>query len=285
MTRRCVCASLLALVAICATSPSSTALAEATPAEQWPYLRQIKAAYDFSHWPGKNGPIRDGFGLQACVVKPLEIAKAYPGRPSVTRSALSVSRRYVLGGRGCPGKIEVTVVVAETCREAQEALVTPFAASSLPPEFRTPRDTCLGVALGDVWFVSRARNGFRAAEWVRNNVAIWVRAHSEDMRPFVKPLALAIDKAILARPTVKTYRQCKNRPVVKGIEMVAGKGWQITDAADPNGERLEQYPFNWAGETFPVLINESNLVGFPPSTTEWRTPKRDQLRRFLARYE
>jgi hypothetical protein len=102
-----------------------------------------------------------------------------------------------------------------------------------------------------------------------------MEAWTEDMRPFVDPLARAIDAAISQRASFNTYAECRSRPTITRVKRTPGADahWSAAEAADPRGEQLKYWSFSrpgW-GVSFQIAVNESNLVGFPLSgIADWK---------------
>lgn len=234
-------------------------------------VQYIKDIYDFQNWPGKDGPVRDGFQVTAGMLPAtLRIGQVSPSWPHADRrtAAVSVSRDYRITTTNGDRVLTINLIVAETSAQAQEPIADFFAMCSIPQPPLVPRGAKCGLHLGDVCF-----GGVRSVLWTRDNIYVRVRAKSKEMYPFVGPVARALDEAISKRATYEAYAECKSRPVITSSTRVSDPeerrrlpdGWDLkVEAKDPNGEKLEYTHMNFAGQTIPVVVNESNLLTFPP---------------------
>ncbi len=260
-------------------------------------VKRLTKLYDFANWPGKDGGIRDGFKMDPSILPEGLVFKRIPvPGAGIDRATglLSAGRGYVLTRGDGGGQLRIHVSVAETCDQAQERLIRSLVNTQMRQPPLTPRGAEHGLDIGDICFARRRQDGnFHSVTWVRNNIFVRMWAGVEDMRPFVEPLARALDAGILKRPTFKTYVECASRPVITRVARVTLAGleaglavkWQAVEVHDPQGEEVVFVPSqsvlrsrdsvglvrDWGGATFHIAVNESNLIGFPlPGIAEWK---------------
>jgi hypothetical protein len=267
---------------------------------------ELKALYDFAHWPRQDGPVRDGFKVDASVLPEGLILHRISDAPPVVsaeRDWLGVSRGYQLTNPDGTGSLSVDVAVMETCAQAQERVIEVFVGSSKPQPPLFGRGGQYGLDLGDVCFAGRQRDGyFHSVMWVRNNVFVRMWASTDDLYPLVEPLARALDAAILQRATFKTYAECASRPVITAVQRVTGSeegprieaDWKAVELDNPRQEEIRLWPFQipGTGVIFQVGVSESNLIGFPlPGLVPWKwvSPGYEQknatINAFLQKYQ
>ncbi len=267
---------------------------------------ELKALYDFAHWPGKDGPVRDGFKVDASLLpEGLVFRYVSLADPGVTAKGdwLGVYRWYEVTNVDGSGSLNIDVAVMETCAQAQERVIEVFVGSSKPQPPLFCRGGQYGLDLGDVCFAGRQRDGyFHSVMWVRNNVFVRMWASTDDLYPLVEPLARALDAAILQRATFKTYAECASRPVITAVERVTGSeegprieaDWKAVELENPRQEEIRLWPFQipGTGVIFQVAVSESNLIGFPlPGLVPWKwvspgyEEKNATINAFLQKYQ
>jgi len=256
-------------------------------------LTGYKELYDFANWPGKDGPIRDGFKLDGAILPEglfLEHTSGVIVSMDPRTGFLAVCRDYEVTGKTAPGSLDIRLVVTETSAQAQEAIMDVFVNMQVPQPPLFPRGTERGLDLGDICFASAS-----LVVWARNNIFVRVWTDTRDMRPYVEQLARSIDAAIEKRATFNTYAECKSRPAITKVARTPGAGvdWSAVEARDPQGEKLIYCPYDRPGwPTFDLAVNETNLVGFPLSgIAKWKWDTRNSemvnadINLFLKAYE
>jgi len=282
------------------TGTKAVELGQKVPGSTENYLANVKRLtklYDFANWPGKDGGIRDGFKVDPSILPEGLVFKRIPvPGAGIDRATglLSAGRSYVLTRGDGGGQLRIHVSVAETCDQAQGRLIQSLVNTQMRQPPLTPRGAEYGLDIGDICFARRGQDGnFQSVTWVRNNIFVRMWSGVDDMRPFVEPLARALDAGILKRPTFKTYVECASRPVITRVARVTLAGleaglavkWQAVEVHDPQGEEVVLKDSRsvlrsrdsvgsvreWGGITFHIAVNESNLVGFPlPGAAEWK---------------
>lgn len=177
-------------------------------------MAMIKTKYDFVHWPGKEGKIKDGFQLTEATFPDLKLVKSYLG---------SGRGDYEWKKEGVDGYVEVCIRLAKTCEEAQENIIWLFASSSREgpdmPRRRTGKE--MGLKIGDISFPSRIKGEkklLRSIDFTRNNIFVEIDSDGA-MEKYVTKMTLKIDSLIKAQPDVASLEQSQRKPIIKRFEI------------------------------------------------------------------
>ena len=275
----------IVILAVCSVAGAS----RAGIVESLTRVSDLTSQYDFSNWPGKNGPVRDGFGIVANTV-PSGWKVSQTDRPIAVvdpdSGELSVSRRYLIGREVGSARVQAEVTVAGTCSQAQDRLIGMLVHNTTPQPPLFPRGITHGLALGDVCYViPSGEGGHTAVIWVRNNVLVRLTAVSAEARALLGDLARSLDASVSARPVCKSYAECPSRPVIAEMERVSSpdevQSLEVAWKAAVREEKVEYVssshvfvPGRLTGRgwtAFQVAISDANLIGFPPSgSAQWK---------------
>jgi len=282
--------ALVGAVVVAAVSPKAPPEPDSREVEREKRTTEIKDSFGFQRWPGKRGPVRDGFRVHAGLVRdgyrlrqrgPVRIHQE-PGRGIVVR------RSYRIEQSDGHGTLFLEIRMGEDCATAQESIVAFLVGWSLTCSVPDPLagfalGTERGLELGDVCV---AKHG--VVVWARNNVFLYIRSQgNESVHRYLIPFASALDSAIVKRAVFPSYTECKSRPVITRVERTTPDeraelkyvDWKAVEVTKPEGEGVTLLPFRprsgeptaAGGVSVQMAVSDSNLVGFPlPGLAEWK---------------
>lgn len=202
-------------------------------------LEKFKTLSDFSNWPGKNGPVRDGLNLSKYIIPRLsetvEVPYKMPFSLYETEGQLLIEYRS-RWRTTLDNFIDVTIIFAETCEDAHEYLIRRCFNTQMTFEARIPKKDQPRIA-GDISF----NNG---RKFIRNNIVVELHAEGEMINKLTA-VAKEIDDLLLRRPTAPSASPFK--PVIRRFEITnrlleyRSRTKLIIDVYDPQGS--ESYYF------------------------------------------
>lgn len=280
MTSRLTCSAWV--IALVGTVSLLCAVA-AEPADHMAVeTARLAGLYGYADWPGKDGPVYGGFKVGKEGDK-LGLRMGRVGIPDASidteDQTVRVRRTYEFVSAAKMDCVEVAITVAETRTAAQKELLRRLVSVSIAQPPLTPRSSVYGIDLGDICYGGPDANGvINRLHWVHGSVFVDMLAEGVGMSRFLLPVAHAIDTAIAERPQYETYSQCSSRPVISSVRRRHADSWQegAVQAAEgelyhTNSRKLFANDTQGWPVTFPVVVTEDNLVGFPlPRIAHWR---------------
>lgn|SRR5574337_4602 len=154
-----------------------------TPAFAQEISSQIKNAYGYDTWPGKNGAVKNAPSLDML---------AFPGYVLIDKTAGSNGTTYTLGeGPGKP-RVSVTVKAYDSASAAQAGLLEVLSQFSMI----LPTAESKNLKIGDKGFVMQENDMFTFAAFVRNNITVVVNNIAPDKPNVVRDIASQLDLMI-----------------------------------------------------------------------------------------
>lgn len=200
-------------------------------------LVNFKQLSDFSNWPGKTLPVRNGINLSNYRIKSIseaeEVKKKIPFsvRESEYAGILIKYRSQYKISQG--NSISVTMTFTNTCENAHEFIIRRYYNSTKTFKSRIPKKDRSTVS-GNISF----DNG---RKFIRNNIVVEIYAHG-DMKNKVASLAKEIDNLLLERPTSPSTHSLKpaiNRFDAEKRQVEYGSLTKLNiDASDTHGGKL-----------------------------------------------
>lgn len=226
-------------------------------------IKELKAKYDFSHWPAKEGQFRLGFPLSPDLFPNLigakEVSKSTflrenDGIPmSEIEPAVGRTYHWEMPSKG---SLEIEMFVTSIGRDAQEYLIEKYAeretrmtsmAYHMPREIIRVRGSTVGLNLGNICFAepSPKEGIYNEIDFIKDNIVIRVQGRGE-IRKEIKDIAIKINSLIPSRipvPSIDSYRaRIKELFPVKDLVLKLSKEWEdvpiIIEVEDPAGGEL-----------------------------------------------